>query len=478
MKITKVGNKFQITYRCPGYSKLINERFNLEEEAELRRTEIRLQRKLGILTPPDYLVNPDADHAPLTKHMSVDCLMKEYVRLYGQAHWSAGTLSQNQQRIRDYILPYIGEVPIRSLTTHRLEQFYEQLLTSPAVKRKGREQENKTVSHSVLEKIHALIRSALNQALRWNYLEGTNPALAVQLPRVKKQPRKIWDDREVRQALESCTDPVLHLCILIALGCSMRIGEILGLTWDCIHIEDDLLSQNEAYLSVEKELRRLNKDCVEQLRQKGRDEILFTFPPLKKTESTTVLVLKTPKTDSSVRNIYIPRTVAIAMQDMKCHQEKLKADLGSEYHDFNLVIAQNNGRPYEERLIAKRLKKMIDSSDLKTVVFHSLRHSSTSLKLRISCGDIKSVQGDTGHSQSNMVTDVYAHILSEQRKHLAQKMDSEFFCQKQVEKSDNSATCLTDPPVSDVTTAKAIKLLQDSPETAAAFLQMAQIFSK
>ena len=72
--------------------------------------------------------------------------------------------------------------------------------------------------------------------------------------------------------------------------------------------------------------------------------------------------------------------------------------LGSDYKDFDLVLAQPGGRPYERRQIDRMLKMFIQENDLREVVFHSLRHSSTSIKLQISCGNIKAVQGDTGHA--------------------------------------------------------------------------------
>ena len=69
----------------------------------------------------------------------------------------------------------------------------------------------------------------------------------------------------------------------------------------------------------------------------------------------------------------------------------------------------------------------IRENELRSVVFHSLRHSSTSIKLQISCGNIKAVQGDTGHAQARMVTEVYAHTNNEERLLLAQKVDENFF---------------------------------------------------
>ena len=83
---------------------------------------------------------------------------------------------------------------------------------------------------------------------------------------------------------------------------------------------------------------------------------------------------------------------------MYAYQLGLKGDLANEDTDYNLVIAQDNGRPYEERLISEKIRNLIARYDLKPVVFHSLRHSSTSMKLKISGGDIKAVQGDTGES--------------------------------------------------------------------------------
>jgi site-specific recombinase XerC len=64
------------------------------------------------------------------------------------------------------------------------------------------------------------------------------------------------------------------------------------------------------------------------------------------------------------------------------------------------------------------------------VVFHSLRHSSTTYKLKLTGGDIKATQGDTGHAQVEMVTKVYSHILDEDRKINAQKFDEAFYRQK------------------------------------------------
>ena len=141
-------------------------------------------------------------------------------------------------------------------------------------------------------------------------------------------------------------------------------------------------------------------------------------------------MLKTPKTESSVRKIYIPRSAAEMVQKTKAEQEEMKKVLGSEYHNYDLVMATTYGMPIGEGAIRKRFSKLIHDHNLPEVVFHSLRHTSVTYKLKLNGGDIKAVQGDSGHSQVNMVTDVYSHILDEDRKKNAALFEDAFYGKK------------------------------------------------
>ncbi len=73
------------------------------------------------------------------------------------------------------------------------------------------------------------------------------------------------------------------------------------------------------------------------------------------------------------------------------------------------------------------MKDLIKDNDLPPVVFHSLRHSSITYKLKLNGGDIKAVQGDSGHAQAQMVTDQYSHILDENRRANAQLIEKAFY---------------------------------------------------
>ncbi len=472
MEPYQIGNKWRVTYRCPGYAKPINESFESREEADLRCAQIALEKKRGTLQPPAYLVDPDSNLATYRNVVTVAMLMHEYIDAYGLENWSVNTLSCNRHRINDYIIPYLGNVLLKDLTTHGLERFYRELQEKPAVKMKGREDENNCISADVIQKVHAILRNALNQAIRWDYLRGANPALAVQLPRRKKKKQTTWTDEEVLQAINLCDDPNFRLCMLLAVGCSMRIGEILGLTWDCVNVTPELIASGDASLIVNKELLRCDKKSLEELQQKGRDDVYFYFPECKESKrSTTVLVLKTPKTESSVRTNYIPATVAQAILDVQAQQKALKQELGAFYQDFGMVIAQENGRPLELRMIHQKLAALISTHNLKPVVFHSLRHSSTTIKLRLSGGDIKSVQGDNGHSVADMVTNVYSEIQDKDRRALCGRMEKEFFgSMGQIPAAAPAPDGNSDDPMT-----KIYALLRGQPEKAEKFLQIAQL---
>ena len=83
--------------------------------------------------------------------------------------------------------------------------------------------------------------------------------------------------------------------------------------------------------------------------------------------------------------------------------------------------------PIEAARINSAFRKLIEENNLPKVVFHSLRHSSITYKLKLTGGDIKAVQGDSGHSQSKMVTDLYSHILDDDRNQNAQLFEEAFY---------------------------------------------------
>ena len=208
----------------------------------------------------------------------------------------------------------------------------------------------------------------------------------------------------------------------------------------------------------------------------GKD-ILVVFPSEGKL-CTTVRVLKTPKTESSVRKIFIPKSVAEMLKKLKASQEEMKSILGKDYQKYDLVIATDYGLPIGEAAIRKRFKKLIKDHDLPDVVFHSLRHTSVTYKLKLNGGDIKAVQGDSGHAQVNMVTDVYSHILDEDRKRNAELFEEAFYGKKNLNPQMIDAGAEKMITVPDGVDAETLMKVLGNPEMVALLSSLAKTIQK
>ena len=378
------------------------------KEALKRKAEIENQQFNGTFLPPNKT--------------TVSSFLDDFVRTYGVNKWGVSMYDSNTAMIANYINPIIGELEVQSVTARVVDQYVQKLKKTPAVSRGSRKPRTKYVTDKTIVKIIKVLRCAFKQAVRWELI-GKNPFDNVVLPKVEYKKRDIWDADTIRKALDECTDSKLYIAMNLAFACSLRMGEILGLTWDNVHVEDADIAADDAYIFIDKELTRCTKQAIEML---GEKDIYHIFVPLMPNTSTRI-VLKKPKTDSSIRKVWLPKTVAYILREWRTAQEELKEFLGNEYQDFNLVVALPNGRPCENRIIEKEFLMLKEKAGLPNVVFHSLRHSSTTYKLKLNHGDLKATQGDTGHAEIDMITKVYAHILDEDRKINAQKFESAFY---------------------------------------------------
>ena len=352
-------------------------------------------------------------------NLTVNEYLKDFVSLYGEENWSISTYEDNTGLIRNYINPIIGNMRIKDINPLKADKYIKQLKET---KTRDKKSKGKTVGAEAIKKIVKLLRCAFGQAVKWELIEK-NPFEFIKKVKTKYQKRDIWTEEMIIKAFNECTDLKLYVAMNLAFACSLRAGEILGLTWDNVHISDEDIEKDNTYIFIDKELRRVSYNTIETL--KGKD-IIKIFPPCMENTSTC-LVLKAPKTESSVRKVWLPKDVVSILKSWKESQENMIRFTGNDYQENNLVITMPDGRPCEERNITNAFSKLREKAGLPKVVFHSLRHSSTTYKLKITGGDLKETQGDTGHAQMRMVTDVYSHIVDEDRKKTAQKFQANFY---------------------------------------------------
>ena len=177
-----------------------------------------------------------------------------------------------------------------------------------------------------------------------------------------------------------------------------------------------------------------------------------------------------------IRRVYLPKTVAYMLVERKKEIDELMDLFGDEYIDNNLVFCSSNGRPMESQVINRAFNKLIKENGLPHVVFHSLRHSSITYKLKLNGGDMKSVQGDSGHAQVKMVADVYSHIIDEDRCINAQRLEEAFYSSKTPDPVEDTEPKTADTAVTESDESDAAKILEllKNPETAALLKQLAK----
>ena len=340
---------------------------------------------------------------------TISDLMERYVALYGQTKWSLSTYQSNCGLIRNYVIPLLGNVRLEELSPRVVAELYRDFLQQPRYDGPYHKSCGRTVSLSVLRDIHKLLHSAFEQAVLWEYI-SRNPFHRAALPRMEIKPRQFLRTDQISVLLEQCDNPRLALALHLAFAGFLRRGEILALTWQDV-------DWKRSAIRINKTLCRVSQEALRTL---GEQNILFEFPPVLKSDKT-VLVLKPPKTVSSNRIIYLPEAVMRLLKEHLNHQQE------EGTADPIMVFQDKDGHPLQDTTLIKYFQSALQCASLPKVCFHSLRHSSITYKLVLSRGDIKSVQGDSGHAQAEMVTEIYSHVLDENRRKNMLLFEQEFY---------------------------------------------------
>lgn len=443
--IVKRGNGYSVVYNYTnenGETKQKWQKCGTYKEAQKRKAEVERELIVGTFVMP-------------TKQTVAEFL-NDFVSMYGEQKWGVSMYSSSCALINNYIVPIIGHLEIQTITARTVDKYIQTLRKTPPVNTATRKATTKYLTDTNIEKIIKLLRCAFKQAVRWELI-GKNPFENAILPRTRYNKRDMWNAEMIRKALDHCENSKLYIAMNLAFACSLRMGEILGLTWDNVHISDADVAADDAWIYVDKEVARATQRAIDAI---GDKDIYYIFEPVMN-GSTTRIVLKRPKTESSIRKVWLPKTLAYILRKWQQTQAELKEFLGDEYQDHNLVLSQDNGRPIDQRVIEKEFNKLKQKAELPNVVFHSLRHSSTTYKLKLNHGDLKATQGDTGHAEVDMIMSVYAHILDEDRKINAQKFEASFYSNPDLREVKPPAE-----PQPALDLALLIEQLQKSPELA------------
>jgi integrase len=145
-------------------------------------------------------------------------------------NWASPRLSPSTRReydriVRVHLVPSLGRLPIRRLRPVDIDRMMDDL-------RKG------GLAPRSIRGIHAVLRRALNQAVKWEWIERNPVALAsppaVWSPEIR--PPSLLAVMELIAAVRQHNDDIADFFHVAAMT-GMRRGEIAGLRWDDIDVE-------------------------------------------------------------------------------------------------------------------------------------------------------------------------------------------------------------------------------------------------
>ena len=414
--ITKRGSAYSVRYTYQdehGRSCDKWESFSTKEEAVSRKKQIEHELAAGTFLIPSTVT---------VAEFLMDWLPKQC----SKHKWAPQTYQSNLGTIQNLIIPYIGNLEMQKLKPYHMENLYRTLSKTPCgqyIEGKKQEltekQKKRILSGTTIHEVHRLLHTAFRYAVEWGII--VKSPVPVDAPKKSSQERSIWTVEEMRAALDSIDDPILHLAVHLTLVGALREGEVAGLTPEDIDFE---AADGNGTFTINKSMQRVQK---ESLSKTGNDCILREFED-KREGSATLLVLKKTKTATSCRTIFM---TAALKEELKHWLKRLEMDEALDpdrYRDSGMLLRLPNGLAVEPILIRKKFLKWQDAHpEFPRIVFHGLRHSSATYQLMISGGDIKAVQGTTGHATADMLVNTYAHIQQDSRRELGRKFEKDFY---------------------------------------------------
>lgn len=310
-------------------------------------------------------------------------------RDYGSKELAPTTYKRYCRMLETRILPYFGHFYINKIRPTDIMKFYDLLeKDTQLVRKKGNNgtKTKKPLSGKTILEHHRLLRAMLHKAVYWQLIVA-NPAERVQAPKAKKPKRKSYDDEQTKILLEnlellSVEDTKYKVAIILTIFTGVRLGELMGLEWQDVDFENGIISINRSsqYLS---------------------DMGVFT---------------KTPKTESSIREIAIPEFIISLLEEYKLWYEEQKSIYGELWTNSDRLFVQADGKPMHPSSISKWFVRYVSTIGLPVINFHGLRHTNASLLVAQNV-DIAVVSARLGHAQISTTLDFYVHpLLSHNRK--------------------------------------------------------------
>ena len=282
-----------------------------------------------------------------------------------------------------YIPDELRQLPVDRVTTAHLDELYDKLL-----------QEGRRNGHGLapvtVRKVQIILRSTFARALKRGWITA-NPALQAESPpaRACKPPMfPVWSPQELQRFLSCTQGHPYYAAFHLAATTGLRRGELLGLRWCDVDLENALLQVLQTVIVVNAEV-----------------------------------LIETPKSASSRRGVDLDaRTVEVLRQHNRtmtnAHVRGGSPDL---VHGSALVFSRAGGEPLHPALFSYWFQRQVELAGLRRIRLHDLRHTHATLALQAGVHP-KVVCERLGHSSITVTLDTYSHVLPTMQRDAAEQV--------------------------------------------------------
>jgi integrase len=281
---------------------------------------------------------------------------------------SPRTYERYEQICHMNIVPLLGAVPLARLRPEQISDAYAKALAT------GRRKGDGGLSPRTVRQMHAIVKSALAQAVKWEIL-GRNAAAAVRGPKVSRVTMQTYDLEQTAELIEAARDKRVFIPALLAVLGGLRRGEIAALRWRQVDLAGAQLA-------------------VVQSAEQTRDGVRY----------------KEPKSGRA-RTIALSATLVTELRTHRVRQAQELLQVGSRLSDDDFVVTQADGTPLRPHSLGQEwVRFLARNGSLPRIRFHDLRHAHATHLL--SSGVHPKVASERlGHSKVGITLDLYSHVL-------------------------------------------------------------------
>lgn len=292
--------------------------------------------------------------------------LNEWLELYIKVSAKERTYKKYRQQVEKYILPYLGNYDVNELSAVTLQRFSVSLTQMD-------------LASSSVSFIVSVLKASLKKGVTLGVIDRQF-ADAIVRPKIYTGKVACFskeEQKKIERYIFEKRQPFLY-GIILCLYSGLRVGELLALTWEDIDFQKGTMS--------------ITKSCHDSW-----------------VDRHYVKIIESPKTDSSVRTIPLPKQII-------GHLKMLKRRTGAKF-----VVVGKSEYGAQIRSYQRTFDIVLKKLNIPHKGIHALRHTFATRALEVGM-DIKTLSEILGHKNPTITLQRYAHSLMEHKTEMMNKV--------------------------------------------------------